>query len=91
MAEDSSLEQKVAELSKQVQDQSRFTRAIVLVCTAATMGVLFWIVVQVFSLLPGAIMLQYMTNLPNVVAQWKFYEANQSKSSAPAQKEKASD
>lgn len=79
MAEETSLEQKVAELSKQIQDQSRFTRAIVLVCTAATMGVAFWTVVQIFSLLPAAIVLQYMNNMPNIVAQWKFYESNQAK------------
>ena len=79
MADDSSIETKLAELSKSIQDQSRFTRAIMLVCTSAVMAVLFWSIVQIFTILPSAVVLQFMNNMPSVVTQWRFYEVNQTK------------
>jgi len=77
MAEDSSIEQKLAELAKSVQDQSRFTRAILLVCTSAMMAVAFWSIVQTITILPSAVVVQFMNEMPSIVKQWRFHEANQ--------------
>ncbi len=80
MAEETSLETKLAELAKHVQDQARFTRAITVVCTAAVMGVLFWMIVQVFTLMPDMVIAKYMAALPQIVVQWHFTETASSKS-----------
>lgn len=78
MAE-TSLDEKIAELSKRIQDQARFTRAIVLVCAAAMIGALFFSTVQIFSLLPTAVVLQYMDKMPEIVAQWKVTEVTKAR------------
>ena len=79
MADEVSLEQKVADLAKHIQDQSRFTRAIVLVCTAALMAVIFYVMTEIYSTLPGVIILSFKSDLPNIIAQWRFTEAAQNK------------
>ena len=79
MADDSAIEQKLAELAKSIQDQSRFTRAILLVCTCATMAVAFWSIVQTITILPSAVVVQFMNEMPSIVKQWKFHSLNQAK------------
>ena len=76
MAEESSLESKIAELDKHVQDQSRFTRTVVVVCTAAIMGIQFWSMTEVFGALPDQLIARFMGNMDKLVALWNFTDAS---------------
>lgn len=78
MAEESSLEAKVDQLSKQIQDQARFTRFVVTFLTAAVLAVQFYVLTELFTLLPDQIVTSYMSKLDQIVAQWHFIEANMS-------------
>ena len=70
MTEEPSLDAKIAQLSKQIQDQSRFTRVLTVACTTAILGVMFYTLIEVFSTLPSLIVANYMAQMPTIVMQW---------------------
>jgi hypothetical protein len=68
------MEEKIAELSKHIAEQARFTRIVVLMCTAAIMGVLVWMIVEAYTSMPGLIAAELMNQLPKLHAQWQFLD-----------------
>jgi hypothetical protein len=66
----------LADLAKKVDDQSRFTRSVSVICTLAILGVMFYTLTEMFSNLPPAIILHYMANLDKIVHEWNTIEAN---------------
>jgi hypothetical protein len=51
----STLEGKIDALSKKIDNQSRFTRSVILLCTAAILAVVFYTITEVLSTLPASI------------------------------------
>jgi hypothetical protein len=75
----------LAELAKKIDDQSRFTRSVSVICTLAILGVMFYTLTEMFSNLPAAIILHYMANLDKIVHEWKQIElSDRRRSVAPA-------
>lgn len=72
MADDSTLEAKIADLTKTIQDQARFTRAVVLMCAGAVLGMTIWSMTEIVSLLPATVVGQFMTQMPIIVTQWNY-------------------
>ncbi len=73
---DGSLETKVAQLAKRIDDQSRFTRALVVICTTAVLGVNFYMLTEIFSSLPAVLIGNFMSHTDAMVAIWDATEAN---------------
>lgn len=71
MADDSD---KLSALVKEVRDQSRFTRTIVVICTAAVLAGLFYVTTEVFEKLPTIIITSYMENMEPIMKQMRAYE-----------------
>ncbi|HEY9714888.1 MAG TPA: hypothetical protein V6C72_15575 [Chroococcales cyanobacterium] len=66
----------LAQLAKKIDEQARFTRSISIICCLSILGVMFYMVTEMFSNLPGVIILQYMANLEKIVYEWKIIENN---------------
>jgi len=74
MTEETSLEGKLTMLEKKLEHQERFTRTVVVVCTTAILGVLFYMLTEIFGSLPSLIVANYMANLDKIVFQWRATE-----------------
>lgn len=74
MAEETSLEGQLAQLTRRIDDQARFTRTVVVVCTTAILGVMFYMLTIVFAELPYVFMVRYIESLDKIVYQWRTIE-----------------
>jgi hypothetical protein len=63
-----------AQLSKKIDDQARFTRAVNVICTLATIAVVFYSLTSLVSVLPDLVLAHFMGNLEQVQTQWKLVE-----------------
>jgi hypothetical protein len=73
--EGTSLESKIAVLAKRIDDQARFTRAVTVICTTAIMGVMFYMMTEIFGTLPSVIVTTGLGQLDKIVFMWKATEA----------------
>jgi len=91
MADESALETQVGQLTKRIDDQARFTRTVVVVCTTAILGVMFYMLTVIFSDLSYVFVARYMENLDKIVFQWKAIQdrMDAGRMSAPAKVEAA--
>lgn len=84
MADDSD---KLSALAKEVRDQSRFTRTLMVVCTAAVLAGLFYVTTETFEKLPTMIIASYMENMEPILKQVRVYEKHMAGTqAAPAKK-----
>lgn len=66
----SSMDGKFAALTQKVERESRFTRTLVVICTVANLGVMFYIVKEMFTDLPMAIFSTFEGKLDVVYYHW---------------------
>lgn len=74
MAEESGSVDKFAALTTKVEREARFTRSLVVICTVANLGVLFYGITEIFKSLPLVFVANYMANLDKIVYQTKAIE-----------------
>lgn len=74
MADESTLETKIANLHQKVEKESRFTRSLVVICTAAILGVSLVPVKVMLADLPGLVITELMGKMPTVHATWKVLD-----------------
>lgn len=79
MTEVAELEKTISQLSRKIDDQARFTRSVMIICTLAILGVMFYTLTEMFSKLPHTFVLHYMSNLDTIVKEWKMCELSQSR------------
>ena len=60
MADGSSFETSLAQLSKKIDEQARFTRSVVIICTLTILGVVFYTMTEMFSSLPANCVMHFM-------------------------------
>ncbi len=72
MSQEGNLSEQIAALSKKIEDQSSFTRVLVLLCTSAVAAIMFYLTTEVVSSLP---MLQLTVDQLQVVHAKKAAEA----------------
>ncbi|HEY9777386.1 MAG TPA: hypothetical protein V6C81_26725 [Planktothrix sp.] len=72
-------EADLSELKKKVDDQSRFTRSLILICTLTIWAVQVYTLTEIFNSLPSAILLHDMANLEKIVYEWNVIESNAAK------------
>lgn len=75
MTEGTSLESKIAVLAKRIDDQARFTRAVVVICSTAVLGVMFYMMTEIFSTLPAVILTNALGSMDKLVYMWRATEA----------------
>ncbi|MBI1271579.1 hypothetical protein GC174_14225 [bacterium] len=71
---DRELEEKFNEISQKIEDQFRFTRNVIVLCTLTIIGVLIFAFTTTMDSLPDRMVLHYMSNLDKIVAEWKACE-----------------
>ena len=79
-----SLEAKVSQLAKRIDDQARFTRAVTVICTTAVLGVMFYMLSEIFGTLPPMVVTSFMGQMDTVVSMWNATEARARRPLAPA-------
>ena len=85
MTEGTSVESKIAVLAKRIDDQARFTRAVTVICTTAILGVMFYMLTEIFSTLPGLIISSVIGQMDTLNSVWRATDAAASRRfSAPA-------
>ncbi|MDZ4835493.1 MAG: hypothetical protein SGJ27_17095 [Candidatus Melainabacteria bacterium] len=67
-------QEEFALLNKKVDDQFRFTRSVIVLCTLAHLGLTIFTILATFQSLPSQMTAQYMSNLEPVVRLWRQYE-----------------
>jgi hypothetical protein len=75
MTEGTSLESKIAVLAKRIDDQARFTRAVTVICSTAVLGVMFYMMTEIFSTLPAVIYTNFLGQMDKTVYMWRATEA----------------
>ncbi len=76
MADGSSFETSLAQISKKIDEQARFTRSVVIICTLTILGVVLYTMTEMFSSLPANCVMQFMGNMEKIVQEWKLIEAS---------------
>lgn len=71
---DREIEDKFSELNKKIEDQFRFTRNVIALCTLTIIGVLIFTIMSAADSLPPRIIFHYMSNLDGIVRQWDACE-----------------
>lgn len=84
MTEGSSLETKIATLTKRIDDQARFTRAVTVVCTTALLGVLFYMLTEIFTTLPTVVVTNFLGQMDTIQSMWKATEVHKARKAAAA-------
>ena len=81
---DSGMEMTLQALAKKVDEQARFTRSVVIICTLTILGVTFYTLTEMFSNLPSMVILQYMSNLEKIVYEWNSIQQTITNGKSPA-------
>lgn len=68
-------EDQLALLAKKVDDQFRFTRSVIVLCTLVNLGLTIFTVLATFQSLPSQLTAHTMSNLEPMVRLWRQYEA----------------
>ncbi|SRR5579883_2147045 len=69
------LEEQIAQLAKRVDEQFKFTRTVIVLCTLVTIGLTIFTVLLTFESMPAQITFYCMSNMEPIVKQWKQVEA----------------
>jgi hypothetical protein len=74
---------KMAQLAKKIEDQSRFTRTVVVICTAAIMGVMFYSLTEIYAHVGTLVVTNAMANMDAIHQEWQMLDK---KAAATAEK-----
>ena len=83
MSQEGNLSEQIGALSKKVEDQCRFTRVLVLVCTSAIAAIMFYLTTEIVSTLP---LMQMSVNQIQEIHAKKMAEKAAANQPAPAPK-----
>lgn len=67
-------DEQFAQLTKRLDEQFRFTRSVIVLCTLANLGLTIFTILATFQSLPSQQMAHYMSNLEPVIRIWRQYE-----------------
>lgn len=61
---------QINQLIKRIDDQARFTRTLVVVCTASIMGVFFYLLTELYGHFPVFTFNYFLENLDKIHGEW---------------------
>ncbi len=70
-------EEQFALLNKKIEEQFRFTRNVIVLCTLTILGIIVFTVTTTLEALPPLVISHCMVNLDQIVTEWKACEAFQ--------------
>jgi hypothetical protein len=70
-------EEQFALLNKKIEEQFRFTRNVIVLCTLTILGIIVFTVTTTLEALPPLVISHCMVNLDQIVTEWKACEAYQ--------------
>ncbi len=70
-------EEQLGQLHKKVEEQFRFTRNLIVLCTLVNLGLLIFTMLSLFQTLPSQVNAHFMSNLEPIVIMWRQYNAIQ--------------
>ncbi len=76
MTEATEVEKVLAHLSKRIEEQSRFTRSVTVICTLLILGVSCYTSTTMITVMPSLIVANLMGNMEQLVQQWKLIDKN---------------
>jgi hypothetical protein len=76
MADGSSFETSLEQIGKKIDEQARFTRSVVIICTLSILGVTHYTLIEIYGSLPANCVMHFMGNMEKIVAEWKLIEAS---------------
>lgn len=79
----SGLEGKIAALNSKIERESRFTRSLVVICTAAILGVTLVPVKIMLTDLPTIMWAEFAEHLDTLHSQWKIMDRVKGNDAAP--------
>jgi hypothetical protein len=85
MTQGSGDENILAQLSKKIDDQARFSRIVVVLCTLTIVGILYFIMTSEIQVLPDLVMTRIMGNMETLVVEWHLVETAVAKKRAAGQ------
>jgi len=84
MSQEGNLSEQIGALSKKVEDQCRFTRVLVLVCTSAIAAIMFYLTTEIVSSFP--MMQLSVDQLQQIYAKKMADKAEEKPAATPAPK-----
>ena len=78
MTEATELEKCFAQLSKRLEQQSRFTRSVTVICTLLILGVVFYTSTTMISVVPQLIVANLMGNMEQLAQEWRLIDKKRS-------------
>ncbi len=76
MTEGTEMDKGLALLSKRIEDQSRFTRSVVVICTLLILGINFYTSTTMIGVLPQLFVTNIMGNMEPLVQQFNLVESS---------------
>lgn len=73
------VEEQFALLNKKIEEQFRFTRNVIVLCTLTILGIIVFTVTTTLEALPPLVISHCMVNLDQIVTEWKACEAAQAR------------
>ncbi len=66
-------EEQLGQLHKKVDEQFRFTRNLIVLCTLVNLGLLIFTMLSLFQTIPSQVNAHFMSNLEPIVIMWRQY------------------
>lgn len=73
------VEEQFSLLNKKIEEQFRFTRNVIVLCTLTILGIIVFTVTTTLEALPPLVISHCMVNLDQIVTEWKACEAAQAR------------
>ena len=74
----------LAQLSKKIDEESRFTRVVCALCTLAIVGVLYYTMTSAIAVFPDLVLAKIMGNMQPLAKQYHMAEAAQTRTTSAA-------
>jgi len=84
MTQGSGDENILAQLSKKIDDQARFSRIVYAMCTFVVVGVIYYTMTSEIAVLPDLILTRFMGNMEPLVREFKLVEGHEARTRASA-------
>jgi hypothetical protein len=66
----------LAQLAKKIDEQARFTRSVLIMCTLSILALVCYTLTEMSSILPHLILMELQGNLEKIVVEWREAEKN---------------
>jgi hypothetical protein len=66
----------IAQLGRKIDEQARFTRSVVVICTLSILALMCYTLTEMNSTLPKVMLMELQGNLEKIVLEWREVDKN---------------